>query len=434
MKKLFRIITLLFLILQFSHIFAESGSAIYEISKVYVINIEGVINSIMASYVINNIEKVEREKGCLIILKIDTPGGILDSTRDIVLKIMNSEVPIIGYVGPEGARAASAGAFIMLACDILVMNESSHIGAAHPVNLGQKIDSTMEEKIVNDTVAFIESIAKRNNKNIEVAKLMVKKSISLPSDEALKKNIADFIVKNIDELLNKIEKIKIKKNNRIYKLTKEKKIKFIKMNPVEKFLFSISHPNIAYILLILGIYGILAEFSTPGIGFPGVVGSICLILAFFALNTLPINLAGLLLIALSVALFILELSIQSGGILALGSVTSFTLGSFMLIRSSSQFLKISPYIIISAGIFTLLFFSFVLFYGLKIQFSKPKTGSEGIIGMIGYAKTDIKPEGEVFVKGERWQAISYKNQQINKEDKIEVVGIKNLKLIVKKIK
>jgi membrane-bound serine protease (ClpP class) len=311
----------------------------------------------------------------------------------------------------------------------------SHIGAAHPVTLGQKIEPALEKKILNDTVSFITSIGEKKNRNTEILKLMVTKSLSLTATEAKQKNLADIIANNIEDLKNKLENYKIEKEGKkiVLKL-KNAVVENIKMNLIEKFLFSISHPNIAYILLILGIYGILAEFSTPGIGFPGVVGSICLILAFFSLNTLPINIAGLLLIVLSLILFVLEIYIQSGGILAIGGVVSFVLGSFMLLRTSTQFFNISPFVIISASLLTIIFFGIILFYGMKIQFAKAKTGSEGIIGCIGYAKTDIKPEGEVFVKGERWQAVSFKNQQINKNEKVEVVDIKNLKLVVRKVK
>jgi len=423
----FKIISLLFLVLLINVSFAK------EYSKIYVINIDGIINSVMSSFVVNSIEKIEKNNDGIIIIRIDTPGGLLESMREIVLKIMNTKIPVIGYIYPEGARAASAGAFIMLACDVVVMAPTSNIGAAHPVNLGKKIDSVMEEKIVNDTVAFITGIAKKRGKNQRLAKLMVTKSISITAREAVRKNIADFIANNLFELKAKLENYKIKKNGKTIRISvKNAVIRQVNMNLLESFLFKISHPNIAYILLLLGIYGIMAEFSTPGIGFPGVVGSICLILAFFALNTLPINLAGLLLIVLSIILFILELKIQSGGILGVGAAVSFILGSVMLMRTSTKFLKISPSIIVSAAIFTIGFFVLLLVFGIKIQFAKSRTGREGIIGATGYAKTDIKPQGEVLVNGERWQAISYRNQQINKDEPIEVVDIKNLRLVVKK--
>jgi len=404
-------------------------------SKIYVININGMINSIMSSYVKDNIEKIEKSNDGVIIIKIDTPGGMLESMRDIVLKIMNSPVPIIGYISPEGARAASAGAFIILSCDIVVMAPATYLGAAHPVNFGQEIDKVMEKKIVNDTVAFIKGIAKKRGKNIAIASKMVTESISITEREAIKQNIADFIAPNINEIKKNIKHYKITKNNsKFYINIDDASIINIEMNIFEKILFKISHPNVAYIFLLLGIYGILAEFSSPGIGFPGVVGSICLILAFFSLNTLPINFAGLLLIFLSIILFILELKIQSSGILGIGATVSFILGSIMLVRSSSSFLRISPLIIITASIFTVGFFIFLILFGIRAQANKVRTGVEGIIGEQGYAKTDIKPEGTVFVSGERWQARAFENQQINKGDKIEVVDIKNLLLIVKKIK
>lgn len=402
-------------------------------SKVYLLHCNGIINSIMASYLTYNIKKIEEANDGFIIILVDTPGGLMESMREISLAIINSPVPIIGYVYPEGARAASAGAFIILSCDKTAMSPTSNIGAAHPVNLGKKMDKTIEKKIVNDTVAFITGIAGKRGKNITLSKKMVTESLSLTSEEALKKNISDYKASDVNNLIKKLNYVKIKKAKRTITLRTKNLLKIHKeMSIFEKLLFKISHPNIAYILLILGIYGIIAEFSSPGVGFPGVFGGICLILAFFSLNTLPINLAGLLLIILAVILFILELNIQSGGILGIGSVVSFILGSIMLIRSSAAFLTISPMLIISFSLFTFLITILVLIFGIKIQFTRPKTGREGLIGDIGIAKSDIKPTGEVFIQGERWRAKSFNNQQIKKNDHIEVVDIKNLLLIVKK--
>lgn len=400
--------------------------------KIYVIDVEGVINSVLASFLIDTIDTVDKKGDGIIIIKIDTPGGLLEATRDIVLKIMNTSSPLIGYVSPEGARAASAGAFIMLACDVLAMSPTSHIGAAHPVNLGQKIDREMEKKIVNDTVAFIIGIARKRGKNPDLARLMVTKSVSITAWEARQKNIADLLAVDLKELKKQLENYKIKRDTGDILLQLQKaQFEERQMNILEKFLFSISHPNIAYILLILGIYGIMAEFSSPGIGFPGVVGSICLILAFFALNTLPINLAGLILIFLSIVLFILELKIASGGILGIGAAVSFVLGSVMLLRTSAKFLQISPVVLISAAVFTIGFFLLLAYFGVKVQFAKVQTGQEGIIGETGYARSDLDPRGEVFVAGERWQAIGLNNQKIKKGSRIKVIDIKHLQLIVK---
>ncbi len=402
-------------------------------SKAYILHCNGIINSVMASYLTYNINKIQNKNDGFIIILVDTPGGLLESMRDISLTIMNSSIPIIGYVYPEGARAASAGAFIILSCDKTAMAPTSNIGAAHPVNLGKKMDKTMESKVVNDTVAFITGIARKRNKNITIAKKMVTKSISITAKEAYSKNIADYTAPNLNSLLKKLNNLKIIKNKKTL-ILKTSKIETINkpMNILEKLLFKISHPNIAYILLILGIYGILAEFSSPGVGFPGVIGGISLILAFFSLNTLPISLAGLLLIILSIVLLILEINIQSSGILGIGSVVSFILGSIMLIRSSADFLSISPILITSFSLFTILIISLILIFGFKIQFTKPKTGKRGLIGTTGIAKSNIKPDGIVFVQGELWKAKSFQNHQIKKNDSIEIVDIKNLLLIVKK--
>ncbi len=423
LKKIYIIILFLLFFVKISY------SDTKLIKKVYFIQLNGMINSVMESYLIKNIKKAE-ENRAMVVLKIDTPGGVLESTRKIILTIINSKIPVIGYVSPEGARAASAGAFIMLSCDKAFMSPLSHIGAAHPVTMGKKMDKTMETKVVNDTVAFIKNLAKAHHRNINIAIKMVKNSISLTAREAVKKRVVDDIVKNDVELLRKIKKIK--KNDDIY-LIRIKESKYIKMNIFELFLLRISNPNIAYILLILGIYGILAEFSSPGIGFAGIFGSISLILAFMSLNTLPINLAGVLLIIAGVIFFILEIHTQSGGILGIGAVVSIILGSIMLIKSSDTVLQISPFLIISVSIFTILFLGMLIYFSYNAQKRKPRTGREEIIGAKGVAKSNINPTGTIYIEGELWKARSFNNQEIKKGEEVEVVDIKNLLLVVKRV-
>ncbi len=425
MKKIIVFLFLIFLVKQLSA----------EYSKAYVLTCNGIINSIMASYLVDSIKSIEKKNDGIIIIEMDTPGGVLESTRDITITIMNSPIPIIGYVYPEGARAASAGAFIILSCDKAAMAPTSNIGAAHPVNLGQKMDKVMEEKVVNDTAAFITGIAKKRNRNPNIAEKMVRQSISITAKRAQEVNIIDYQAINILELLKKLNNNKIKKDDKII-ILKTKNLQIINkpMNLFEKFLHAITNPNIAYILLLLGIYGVLAEFSSPGVGFPGVVGGMALILALFSLNTLPINLAGVIFIILSIVFFILELNTSSSGILGIGAVISFVLGSIMLIRTSAEFLKISPYLIITGGLFGVLLILFMVFVSVKIQRTKPKTGREGIIGALGIARSDIKPRGQIFVQGELWQAKSLNNEQIEKGDEIKVVDIKNLLLVVTRVK
>lgn len=401
--------------------------------KIYIIKINGVIGPPIANYVINNIEKAEEDNADAILLEIDTPGGLLESMRKIITKIMNTPLPVIGYVTPEGARAASAGAFIMMACDISVMTSTSSIGAAHPVTMGAKIDSTMEKKILNDMFSYMKSLAKKRNRNQEVAKKMISESISLAADEALAKNIIDFIAESREELLEKIDNMEIEKNDKkIIFHTEFAEFITKEMSFIEKFFFHISNPNIAYILLMLGIYGIIAEFSSPGIGFAGVFGSISLLLAFFALSSLPLNLAGILLIATGIILILLEIKVQSSGILGIGGVVSTVLGSLMLIQTNAPFLKISISLIIGVGLFTLLFFLLLLSLVVKIHRKKVTTGREGLIDEVGYARTALNPEGSVFVRGELWRAISI-DGNIKKDEKIRVVKMEHFKLFVKKL-
>ncbi len=421
------------IILLFSVLFFTVLDA-YNSNKIYLIQIDGVIGPPIADYVVKNIEKAEENNVNAVLLEINTPGGLDASMRKIITKIMNSPIPIIGYVTPEGAHAASAGAFIMMACDITAMTPTSSIGAAHPVTLGAKMDSTMERKVLNDIISYMSSIAQKRGRNEEVAKKMITESISLTAKEALEQNIIDFVAQSRTELLERIDNFEIEKNGKkIVLQTENIEIVTLKMNFIERFFYHISNPNIAYILLMLGIYGILAEFSTPGIGFAGVFGTISLLLAFFALSSLPVNLVGILLIAAGVILLLLEIKVQSSGILGIGGVVGIILGSMMLIQTGSPFFKISISLIIGVGAFTILFFFLLATLVYQVHRKKVTTGRKGLIGEKGYAKTALKPEGTVFVRGELWQAESI-DGNIKKDEKIQVVKIEHLKLFVKKIK
>lgn len=402
------------------------------VDKVYVLTVDGAIGPPVANYLEDRINKAEHDNAAVLI-EINTPGGLDTSTREIIRKIMNADVPVIGYVTPEGSRASSAGAIIMLACDIAAMTPTSSIGAAHPVSMGAKIDSTMEKKVVNDMLSFVSSIAKKTERNEDVAKQMVAESKSLSAEEALEVSIIEYISSSRRELFSLIDSTVIQKNNQEYLLMTEDPTVFShKMNFIERFLSYITNPNIAYILLMLGIYGILAEFSSPGIGFAGVFGAISLLLAFFALSNLPVNIVGLLLIVVGFILILLELKVQSSGILGIGGVVAIILGSMMLIQSRAPFLRISLSLIIGVAIFTVLFFFLLLTLVVKVHKSKVTTGREGEIGMTGITKTELNPKGLVFVRGELWTAISLEGK-IKRNELIEVEKIENLTLYVKKI-
>ncbi len=401
---------------------------------VFIAEVEGIINPATAKFIIESIDQAVQEGGQCLIIELDTPGGLMDSMRSIVKKILASPIPIIVYVGPSGARAASAGVFITLSAHIAVMAPGTHIGAAHPVTLGAegKESKTMSEKIVNDTVSYIKTIAKTRGKNVEWAEKAVRKSVSITEEEALKLNVIDLISPDIQDLLTKIDGKVIKFDGATRTLlTKGLQPRSIQMSWRYRLLDIISNPTIAYILLMLGIYGIFFELSNPGAILPGVVGGIFLILAFYALQMLPINFAGLALILFAIILFIAEIKVVSHGLLSVGGVISLFLGSLMLIENPTEYMRISLSAIIPAVLVSGAFFTFAVTKAIRARLTKPTTGMEGLVGEIGTVSTPIDPEGKVSIHGEFWNAVS--DQKIVTGEKVQVVGVTNLKLKVKKV-
>jgi membrane-bound serine protease (ClpP class) len=402
-------------------------------APIYTIEVDGIINPATAKFITESIDKATQENAQCLIIQLDTPGGLMESMRTIVKKILASNIPIIVYVAPGGARAASAGVFITLAANIAVMAPGTHIGAAHPVTLGAegKESKTMTEKIVNDTVSYIKTIAKTRGRNVDWAEKAVRKSLSITEEEALKQNVIDFISPDLQALLSKIDGRVIKFDGVTRTLlTKGVKPRSMQMSWRYRLLDIISNPTIAYILLMLGIYGVFFELSNPGAILPGVVGGIFLILAFYALQMLPINFAGLALILFAIILFIAEVKVVSHGLLAVGGVISLFLGSLMLIESPTEYMRISLSVIIPAVLVSAAFFIFAVTKAIKARLTKPTTGMEGLVGETGIAATSISPEGKVSIRGEFWNAIS--DQNVEKGEKVQVVGVMSLKLRVKR--
>ncbi len=400
--------------------------------EVIVITVNGVINPVTAEYITKSIKKAVKKGSEGLIIELDTPGGLDTSMRDIVKEIIGSEVPVIVYVAPSGARAASAGVFITLAAHIAAMAPGTNIGAAHPVALGEKMDKTMAEKVTNDAAAYIKSIAEKRGRNVRWAEDAVRKSVSATETEALKNHIIDLVSKDINTLLNDINGKKVQTaieekalNTGNARLTREE------MSLRLRILALISNPNVAYILMLLGFYGLFFELTNPGAIFPGVIGGICLILAFYAFQTLPVNYAGLLLIILAIILFILEVKIVSHGVLTIGGIISMVIGSLMLFESPGPFIRLSIYLILPAAIATALFFTLTISLALKAHRRKPVTGTEGLVGEEGTAKTEITTDGGLaLVHGEIWQAFS--DEEIEKDAKIEIEAVKGLRLKVRK--
>jgi membrane-bound serine protease (ClpP class) len=396
------------------------------------IRVDGMIDPAVADFIHQSIGKAENANAQCLIIHLNTPGGLLKSTREIVSNFLESDIPIVVYVSPGGAQCGSAGVFITMAANIAAMAPGTNIGAAHPVTLQGEPDSIMQEKITNDAAAFIRTIAEKRNRNLVWAEEAVRKSVSITETEALTKNVIDVIAKNDRDLLEKIDGRRIATSKDTLTLdVKGARIETYEMGWTEKILDLLSDPNIAYILFMLGTYGLLFELYNPGSIFPGIVGVVSLVLAFYSMHTLPVNYAGLALIVFGLILFLLEIKITSHGMLTVGGIISLTLGSFMLIRTPAglEVVTLSWKVILATILMTTFFFVFLLGLGLRAQRRKPTTGQEGLVGEIGEAVEQLNPDGTVRVHGEFWKATSNAGK-ILKNTQVRIVSVKDLKLIV----
>jgi membrane-bound serine protease (ClpP class) len=399
------------------------------------INIDGAINPVVAGYIHRSIEKAGSEKAVCLLIHLNTPGGLLKSTRIIVGDILESRVPVIVYVSPAGAHAGSAGLFITLAADIAVMAPGTNIGAAHPVTLQGESDTIMNSKSTNDAAAFIRTIAEYRKRNLQWAEDAVRQSVAITANEALQKNIIDIIATGDIDLLNQVNGKPITHDSATVLLhTGGATIQTLEMGFSEKILNVISDPDMAYILLILGLIGLIFELFNPGIIFPGIVGFISLTLAFYAFNTLPVNYAGLSLIIFGVVLLLLEIKIASHGMLAIGGISALLIGSLMLIRPDSnlEFVMISRTLIISSVAILTCFFLFVIGMGLKAQRAKPVMGLESMLGETAETFDTLNPVGKVLFHGEIWNAVSISGN-LDKGEKVRVTKVKHLTLYVEQL-
>jgi membrane-bound serine protease (ClpP class) len=400
--------------------------------EVYVARVEGIIAPSLGDFFVSAIRKAEDGGAHAIIFELDTPGGLDTSMRVIIKEILRSPVPVIVYVSPSGARAASAGAFITIAAHVAAMAPGTNIGAAHPVQMGGgEADEEMTRKVENDAAAYMRGLAERRRRNATWAEDAVRKSVSATATEALNLKVIDLIAENRADLLKKIDGRTVETGaGKITLKTEAAKIVEVEMNLRDRVLSVISNPTIAYMLLILGMAGLYFELSTPGAILPGVLGGICLILAFYAFQTLPINYAGLLLIILGVILFIAEVTVVSHGILTLGGIAAMILGSLMLIDSPAPFLQISLSAILGVTAATTAFFVFAIGAVFRAHRRQPATGREGLIGQAGVARTRLNPDGLIFIRGEIWNATCPEGAEPGEQ--VEVTSVAGLKLKVKK--
>lgn len=372
------------------------------------ITLDGAISPISVRLLDGAIERARTDKAQALLVLLNTPGGLERSMRSMVQSILGSPVPVVVYVAPTGARAASAGVFVTMAAHVAAMAPATNIGAAHPVAAGGgKMDTEMTKKVENDAAAFARSIATERGRNVEWAEQAVRSSVSATEREAVKLKVVDLVAESVPDLLAKIDGRTVKTiGGPVALATKDAPVREIEVRFRDKFLALITDPNVAYILMMIGMLGLFFELSTPGAILPGVMGGISLILAFFAFQSLPINWAGLLLILFGVALLIAEIKVVSHGVLAVGGVVSMVLGSLMLYDAPETGLRISWLVIIptvgaTAGLVIL-----AVTYGVRALYRTPTTGAPGMVGQVGIVQRALDPEGQVMIEGELWRAIA----------------------------
>jgi membrane-bound serine protease (ClpP class) len=414
---------------------AQAPPAAAPVPAVLVVRLNGVVAPATSRYIIRAIREAEQSGAEALLIEIDTPGGLMKSMDDIAKAMLNTEVPTIAYVYPSGARAASAGVFIMYASSVAAMAPTTHLGAAHPVGVGggnNPEDKTMIAKVTNDAVAEIRGFAARRGRNADWAEKAVRESVSITEEQALALHVIDLGAASPRELLAKLDGrgAPTASGKRILH-TRGARLVDVPMDLTEQFLGLLSDPNVGFVLMTMAIYGIIFELSNPGSVFPGVIGGLALILALTSFAVLEINVAGLLLIGFSLILFIADIKVPSHGVLTAGGIAAFVLGSLLLTERQAPFLRISLTLILTTAALTAAFFAFAVGAGLRAQARKVQTGREGLVGAVGVARSELAPQGTVFVQGELWTAEST-DGPIPAGDRVRVTRVDGLRLRVKK--
>lgn len=402
------------------------------VGEVVRLRVDSIIHPIAAEFIADAITEADDIGAAALVIELDTPGGLLTSTREIFTAMLGAETPVVVFVSPSGAQAASAGFFILMAADVAAMAPGTNTGAAAPVSGdGQEIEGTMAEKVEQDAAATIRSLASRNGRDAELAEEAVVNSRSFTAEEALEAGLVDVIVTDVAELLEVIDGREVIGDGEETEVvaTSGARIRDITMGPFQRFLSALAHPNIAYLLMTIGGLGLYFELSNPGAIFPGVIGIICLLLAFFALSVLPVNYAGIGLILLALILFVAEIKVVSYGLLTVAGVASLILGSMMLFKSVDPAIRVSMDIILSVAAFALVVVGFLTFMVVRAHRHQVTTGAEGLIHERGVARSELTPKGKVFVHGEIWNAVA--EGVVPAGQPIEVVGMDGMTLRVR---
>jgi membrane-bound serine protease (ClpP class) len=392
-------------------------------AEIPVVELDGVVHAVSAAHVVQAIDRADAQRAPLLVIRIDTPGGLDSSMRQIVDKMLNCRTPVAVFVGPSGARAASAGFVILIAADIAAMAPGTNTGAAHPVaGIGQ-MDEVMSKKVTSDAAAYIRGKAARRGRNVEMAEKAVVESKSFTEKEALELKLIDLIAKDVPDLLVQLEGREVKRfdGTTVVLRLKGHKTVDVRMDWRQAILSTIARPEILFLLLLGALAGLGAEISHPGLVFPGVLGALCLILFLFASQIIPVNWAGVLLVVLAIGLFIAEVKVASYGLLTVGGLVAMILGAMMLVDSPLPELRVDPWklfpVILVFAAFTIALVRLVI----QAQRRQPQTGAEGLVTRRGEAATDLDPEGWVIVQGERWRARAA--ERIAAGEAVEVLSV-----------
>jgi membrane-bound serine protease (ClpP class) len=432
-KRLFKALRLAFFIALLAGVLL-SATVSASSSLVRVLRVEGVIVPIVADYIDRGISQAEEENATVCIIELDTPGGLLDSTETIVKRIMNADVPVVVYVSPKGAWAASAGTFITLSAHVAAMMPGTTIGAAHPVaGGGEEIPEEQMQKITEFSAKWMKTIAQERGRNMEEAQLAVTESKSFTDIDALEANLIDLRADSLDSLISQIDgrEVTLASGREVTINTTGYEVAIGEMSSVERFLHAISNPNIAYILLSIGSLGIMAEIYHPGAFFPGITGAISLLLAFYALNVLEARLGGILLILLAFGLFIGEVLTTTFGIFTAGGVVALVLGSLILFPGGGALFQISPWLIATVVILVAASVAFVVHRVIRAHRRQAYTGREELVGKTAVVRAALDPEGMVLFKGEHWTAVSEKGR-VKPGEEVIITRVEGLKLYVTK--
>jgi membrane-bound serine protease (ClpP class) len=399
--------------------------------KIEILTVNGTIVPVVASYIDRGISRAESEGAAACVIELNTPGGLLNATEDIVQRILNAKVPVIVYVTPRGGWAASAGTFITISAHVAAMAPGTSIGAAHPVSTGEQMPEEVSKKVTEYSAAWIRSIAETKGRDAEQAALAVSESKSFTASEALEARLIDLRADDLESLISQINgrKVTLASGEEVTIDTTGYQLNANQMNPIERFLQVISDPNIAYILLTLATIGLITEISNPGLIFPGVIGGICLFLAFYSLGVLNAYWAGVLLIFLAIGLFVAEVFTQAYGILTAGGIASLVIGSLILFSHSSPEMEVNRFLIAGVAILIAAFVIFMVGAVVRGQRRRVATGAEGLLGRVAVAKTSLDPKGTVLVDGELWKA-EVDTGKVEPGEEVTVTKVEGLKLLV----